>query len=66
MTREQLRDTVERAGWTFVQGALGAAPVTFVPDWGWVQQSAAVMAVAGVASVLAFARGMVKARHSPR
>lgn len=63
MTREQIRDAAERAGWTFVQGALGAAPLTVVPDWAWVQQTGAAMLAGGVASVLSMVKSMVRARR---
>lgn len=65
MTREQILDAAERAGWTFVQGAMGAAPLTFVPDWAWLQQTGAVMLAAGLASVLSLAKSMVRARRRP-
>lgn len=64
MTNEQWRDLGERAAHTFWQGAVAAAPVSFVPDLDWAQQTAVVMVTAGLASLLSMAKGMVKARKA--
>lgn len=62
MTHDQWTDLTERAGWTFLQGALAAAPVGPVSDWGALRSVAVTMAVAGGAAVLSLAKGMLKER----
>ena len=64
MTREQWADAGERAAWTFVQGALAAAPVGPVNDWTALRSAAVVMGVAGGAAVLSLLKGMLAARRS--
>lgn len=64
METDKLNDILERVGATFWQGAVAAAPVTFVPDLGWVEQTAATMAIAGLAALLAAAKGIVRARKA--
>lgn len=64
MTRDQWKDAAERAAWTFVQGAIAAAPVGPVADWTAARSALTVMAVAGGAAVLSLVKGMVSARRS--
>lgn len=62
MTRDQWEDAGRRAAWTFVQGALAAAPVGPVNDLGALRSAAVIMVVAGGAAVLSLAKGMLAAR----
>lgn len=64
MTKEEWADTGRRAAWTFLQGALAAAPVGPVNDWSALRSAAVVMGVAGGAAVLSLLKGMVVSRRS--
>lgn len=52
-------DLSERVLNTFWQGAVAAAPVTFVPDLGWLEQTGWAMGAGGIAAVLALVKGVV-------
>lgn len=58
MDGKLFRDLFERVANTFWQGAVAAAPVTFVPDLGWLEQTGWVMGAGGIAAVLALVKGM--------
>lgn len=64
MTGEQWTDALERAGWTFVQGALAAAPVGPVADWTALRSAAVAMAVGGGAAVLSALKSAARARRT--
>lgn len=64
MTKEEWADAGQRAAWTFLQGALAAAPVGPVSDWSALRSAVVVMGVAGGAAVLSLLKGMVVSRRS--
>lgn len=64
MTGQEWADAGRRAGWTFLQGALAAAPVGPVSDWSALRSAVVVMGVAGGAAVLSLLKGMVVSRRS--
>lgn len=66
LTYEQLDDMAERAIATFWQGAVAAAPVTVLADWGAIRMALTAMAAGGLAALLSSVKNGWRASRSNR